>query len=89
MHAWIDGGGDWPTERIPRSMIKPVEECVPAMRDEILCGTEVEPRIELVDDAAVPVDGMHAKLVRKSRRLRERRESGYASCEEEEKARWP
>ena len=38
---------------MPALVIKPIDEIVPAIVDQVLRGAEVEPRVELVDDPAV------------------------------------
>lgn len=45
LHRGVDGGGDGPAERVPHRVVKPVEEGVPSIVDEILRGAEVEPGV--------------------------------------------
>ena len=55
LHTRVDGRSDRPAERIPRLVVKPVEEGVPAILVEVLGGAVVEPRVEFVNDGAVCV----------------------------------
>jgi hypothetical protein len=49
--TWIQGSAHDTAQRIPCAVVKPVQEVVEALRRQVLCCTEVEIRVELVDDA--------------------------------------
>ena len=51
--AGIDGAADNATERVPGALVEPVEEVIEAVRDHVIGGAVVEPRVELVYDTLV------------------------------------
>lgn len=54
--AWIDGGSNISTQRIPTFGVEEVPEFSEVMVDEELCGPVVEPGIKLVNDRLVSDD---------------------------------
>ena len=52
--TWIDGSSDGPTEWVPTLRIEPIPKAVQPLSNQILGGSVVEPRVELVDDTLVP-----------------------------------
>lgn len=41
--SWVDGAADNPAERVPRSLIEPVQKIIETMFDHVRCRTVVEP----------------------------------------------
>ena len=68
LHPWVDRGADRTAKRIPRLVVKPVEERGPAVVVEVLGGTVIEPWIKLVDHKAIRVDGVQLRAVALHRR---------------------
>ncbi len=60
LHARIDSSSDRAAVWVPRLMIKPFEELFRAVVRQVLGRSEVEPRIELVDDTTILLDGVGA-----------------------------
>lgn len=54
--AWIDGGSDISTQRIPTFWVEEVPEFSEVVVDEEFCGPVIEPGIKLVDDGLVSDD---------------------------------
>ena len=50
LHAGVDCSTHWSTKGIPRLVVKPGDEFLPAVIVEVFSGAEVEVRIELMDD---------------------------------------
>lgn len=48
--AWIESSASDATERVPGPVIEPIPEAVKSICDEVFGGSEIEPRIEFVDD---------------------------------------
>ena len=63
LHARVDGGADGAPEGVPRGVVKPLEELLDAILEEVARRVEVEPRVELVDEAAVCLDGIQPDVV--------------------------
>ena len=86
LQAGVGGRADVPTERVPRLRVVPRLERVPAVLHHVLGRAVIEPRIELVDHAAVVDDGKepdgHGEVEavgngRSAREVHERRERGH------------
>lgn len=45
------------SQRVPSSVVEPIEELVEAVCDEVFGGSEVEPWVEFMDDTLEPDDG--------------------------------
>ena len=63
LHAGVDGRADGPAEGIPDLVIEPRLEGVPPVLVQVLRRAVVEPRVELVDDHPVLLDGVEADVV--------------------------
>ena len=55
LHSGVDRRAHGPAQRVPHRVIVPGEELGPSVVHQVLRGAEVEPRVELVDHAAVPL----------------------------------
>mmetsp|Transcript_21750 Transcript_21750/g.51947 ORF Transcript_21750/g.51947 Transcript_21750/m.51947 type:complete len:337 (-) Transcript_21750:127-1137(-) len=63
LHARVDGRADRPAQRVPGGVVEPARELVPAVIRQVHCRAEVEPRVELVDDAPIDVDGVQPDVI--------------------------
>ena len=59
MHTRVDGSAYGSPERIPRLVIEPSEELLGPIVIQVLCRAVVKPWVELMDDPAVVLDGVH------------------------------
>ena len=71
LHSGVDCGPHGPAQRVPHAVVVPGEEFVPPVVYEVLRGAKVEPRVELVDHATVPLHRKQADLVGRDQRQRD------------------
>ena len=53
----------FPFQNLPRQIVKPFGEGLPAVVGEVLGGSEVEPRVKLVNDGAVVLDCVETNVI--------------------------
>ena len=71
LHSGVDCSAHGPAQRVPHAVVVPGEEFVPPVVYEVLRGAKVEPRVELVDHATVPLHRKQADLVGRDQRQRD------------------
>ncbi|GET92621.1 oligosaccharyl transferase-like protein [Leishmania tarentolae] len=59
----VRAGADGAAQRVPAHVVEPAEEGGPAVRGHVLGSAVVEPRVELVDQVSVHLNGNHANFI--------------------------